>query len=75
MFVEVRSRTGDQHGDPLETVTPSKRRQVIRAARLFLQDERVAALAYRFDVVGVTFAPDRRTPPVLVHVESAFEVA
>jgi putative endonuclease len=74
VFVEVRSRTGEERGHPLETVTPRKRAQVIRAARLYLAHEAPAAAAgYRFDVVGVTFFADGR-PPDVSYVANAFEV-
>ena len=56
VFVEVRSRTGTDRGHALETVTQAKRAQVIRAARLFLAEESVAAESFRFDVVAVTFS-------------------
>ena len=74
VFVEVRSRTGMEQGDPLESITPRKRAQVIRAARMFLDSETVPATGYRFDVVGVTFFDDGRDP-LLTHVPAAFEVS
>jgi putative endonuclease len=74
VFVEVRSRTGVEQGDPLESITPRKRAQVIRAARMFIDSETVPATGYRFDVVGVTFFDDGREP-VLTHVPAAFEVS
>ena len=73
VFVEVRSRTGLEHGHPLETISARKRAQVIRAARLYLHEERVVASSFRFDVVGVTFHDDGR-PPECVHIEDAFRV-
>ena len=73
VFVEVRSRTGDERGHPLEAITPQKRARVIRAARLFLDAEKPAAKAYRFDVVAVTFWPDTLATDV-VHVRDAFQV-
>jgi putative endonuclease len=73
VFVEVRSRTGSEQGDPLESITPRKRAQVIRAARLYLDDEPARASAYRFDVVGVTFPPDGGEPS-LRHIPDAFDL-
>ena len=73
VFVEVRSRTGDDHGHALEAITPQKRARVIRAARLYLDAETPAAAGYRFDVVAVTFWDDGRAPDI-VHVPNAFEV-
>jgi putative endonuclease len=74
VFVEVRSRTGTELGDPLESITPHKQARVIRAARLYLDAERPGASAYRFDVVAVTFDPEGKAPPVVVHLPAAFEV-
>ena len=73
VFVEVRSRTGIEQGDPLESITARKRARVIRAARMFLDSETVPATGYRFDVVGVTFFDDDREPE-LTYVPAAFEV-
>ena len=71
VFVEVRSRTGTASGDPLETITPRKQAQIIRAARLYLDEAKPNAPAYRFDVVAVTFEGD--AAPSLVHIPAAFE--
>lgn len=73
VFVEVRSRTGVDRGHALEAITPHKRAQVIRAARLYLDAEAPSASGFRFDVVAVTFWDDARAPDV-VHVPNAFEV-
>jgi putative endonuclease len=72
VFVEVRSRTGTERGHPLETVDARKRARVLRAARMYIDEERPQAAVFRFDVVGVTFALDE-SPPELVHVEDAFQ--
>jgi putative endonuclease len=73
VFCEVRSRTGEDHGDPLEAIGPRKQARVIRAARLYLNEETVVATGYRFDVVAVTFY-DGGEPPRVVHIPGAFEV-
>lgn len=75
VFVEVRSRTGDELGHPLESITPAKQAQVIRAARLYLAEGASGpASGYRFDVVAVTFDPRGQAPPELLHLANAFEV-
>ena len=71
VFVEVRSRTGTDSGHPLETIDARKRARVLRAARMYIDEEHPNAAAYRFDVVGVTFALDE-SPPELVYIEDAF---
>jgi putative endonuclease len=74
VFVEVRSRTGTELGHPLESITPAKRAQVIRAARLYLAESPWPGGAYRFDVIAVTFDPEGQERPVLVHVPDAFQL-
>lgn len=73
VFIEVRSRTGEERGHPLESITPHKRAQIIRAARLYLDSAESSASAYRFDVIGVTF-PSDGGEPVLLHVPDAFDL-
>ena len=76
VFVEVRARTGEEHGHPLEAVGSRKRARVIRAARLYLASDDLRHApggGFRFDVVGVLFPSDGGAP-VLDHVPNAFEV-
>ena len=77
VFVEVRSRKGQDFGHPLEAVSGRKRAQVIRAARHYLASEDGAHHGsrfegYRFDVVGVSF-PENGGPPTCYHVPDAFD--
>jgi putative endonuclease len=54
VFVEVKSKAGDGHGDPLEMVTPVKVERIRRAAAAWLAAHReLAALELRFDVLAV----------------------
>jgi putative endonuclease len=76
VFVEVRARTGEEHGHPLEAVGGRKRARVIRAARLYLASDDLRHApggGFRFDVVGVLF-PGDGSAPVLDHIANAFEV-
>ena len=55
VFVEVRYRANSDRGSPLETVTLSKQRKLIRAASYYLQQhfgDRWPAC--RFDVIGIS---------------------
>ncbi|MGZ4292115.1 MAG: YraN family protein [Gaiellaceae bacterium] len=53
VFVEVKSKSGDGHGDPLEMVTPLKVERVRRAAEAWLgRNAALGGLAVRFDVVA-----------------------
>lgn len=53
VFVEVRTRTGEGFGSPLETIDFSKQRRIREVARHYLRERRPAYRDMRFDVVGV----------------------
>jgi putative endonuclease len=71
-FVEVRSRTGEAHGAPEETVDRRKARRVVLAAEDWAARNSVAGRDLRFDVVAVTFGEGA---PRLVHFPAAFDAA
>jgi putative endonuclease len=53
-FVEVKAKTGDRLGDPLEMVTEEKQRRLRLAAEAWLASHpECAGLEARFDVVAV----------------------
>lgn len=69
VFVEVKHRTTARHGHPLETVTLTKQRRLIKAALFYLQRNRLSCPC-RFDVLAVTGQP----PAFEFHwVQGAFE--
>ncbi len=54
VFVEVRYRRSARYGAGFETVTRSKQRKLLAAARAYLARHRHAGRSCRFDVVSVT---------------------
>ncbi|CAM3553046.1 YraN family protein [Halomonas lysinitropha] len=56
VFVEVRHRADSRHGHPLETITATKQRRLIRAARFYLQRNGLSCPC-RFDVLAVSGTP------------------
>ncbi len=76
VFCEVKSRKArgmEAARDPLESVHPQKRRQVRQMAGIWLatRQDRPRTRELRFDVVGITLAPDG-TLLRLDHIEAAF---
>lgn len=70
VFVEVRYRADDRWGDGLASITRSKQKRLINAARSWLaRHPEHATLPCRFDVVAITGQPDA---PSLRWVRSAF---
>jgi len=53
VFCEVKEKTGDCFGDPLEMVDERKQARLRRAAEAWLAQEPETDLAVRFDVVAV----------------------
>lgn len=72
VFVEVKTRSGQRFGTPLEAVAPRKQQKMIRAAQFFLSTKGLYQREARFDVVGISW-PDRE--PVVEHIENAFELS
>lgn len=71
-FVEVKARSGQQFGTPVEAVDWRKRRELVRSARMWISRHGQPGESYRFDVIGVLMAESK----VFVrHVENAFGVA
>jgi len=59
VIVEVRQRERADFGGALASVTPAKRRKIIRTTQYFLQREkRWRHFSLRFDVLGVEGLPD-----------------
>jgi putative endonuclease len=53
VFVEVRSRSDDEHGTASEAVGRTKRRKVTRVAEVYLRHRRPRFETCRFDVVAI----------------------
>ena len=71
VFVEVKTRRSDQHGQPSDAVTPAKQRRLTRLAVSFLKRHGLLDHPARFDVVSVTWPPDEK--PRIEHFKNAFE--
>ncbi len=69
-FVEVRSRTGRDHGGPEESVRRLKARRVVAAATDWALRNGGLAQHFRFDVVAVTFG---EAEPRIVLYRDAFD--
>ena len=68
---EVKARSGDRFGDPVEAVGWRKQREMARSAAVWIARHGRPGETYRFDVVGVLLQGERVR---VRHVASAFEV-
>jgi len=69
VFVEVKTRRSERHGQPEEAVKKGKRSTMIRGANAYVQ-ETIGELALRFDIVSVILHPTGK--PYIHHIPDAF---
>ncbi|MDP1796811.1 MAG: YraN family protein [Planctomycetaceae bacterium] len=72
VFVEVKTRRGVTHGQPVDAVDRNKQRRMTRAALVFLKQQRWMDRRSRFDIVTVVWAAVP-SPPQITHYRHAFE--
>lgn len=70
VFVEVRTRAGEEFVRVEATITAAKRTRVARAARHFLAVHKIEDRPLRFDVVTLVLGPEG--PPQIRHYKNAF---
>ena len=70
LFVEVKTRTGEGHGRPLEAVNREKRDLIRRGAREWLRLLGTRQIPWRFDVVEVLLTDGEK--PTVNWVRNAF---
>ena len=73
VFVEVRTRSRLDHGEPAETVAFVKQRKLSRAATAFLKSGKMLDRAARFDVVTIVWG-NSDGEQELKHFINAFEM-
>ena len=72
VFVEVRSTGGDDPLRPALSVDREKQRRLTDLALYYLRQHRLLDCMARFDVLAISWPPDKREP-VIVHYRQAFE--
>ncbi|MEP7013961.1 MAG: YraN family protein [Verrucomicrobiota bacterium] len=72
VFVEVKTRTSEDFGRPLEAVNRQKQRRIARGGLAWLRMLDNPDILFRFDVVEVILAED--APPRLEIIKNAFQL-
>lgn len=67
VFVEVKTRTGEQFGGVEQAVTPAKVRRLRRLAALWLAQQQGRWASVRIDVITIRIG--RRRTPELTHIQ------
>lgn len=52
-FIEVKTRSDNKFGLPVESITSTKQRQIIKTATVYLKENNLLEKRVRFDVVSV----------------------
>ena len=68
-FVEVKARTRDDYGLPVEAVTSYKQKRLLAAAFIYLENNKIQARDMRFDIVSVDLNTEQSEL-----IKNAFEV-
>ena len=68
LFVEVKRRSSLRYGRPAEAVDRQKQAHILRTAQLYLQENHLADVPLRFDVIEVL-------PGQIRHIENAFDAS
>lgn len=72
VFVEVRSTEEGSTANPAASVDLAKQKRLSRLALYFLQKKRLRDHAARFDVLTLSWPPEKSTPTI-DHIKNAFE--
>ena len=72
VFVEVRTRKGNEFGTPEESITPRKMRRLAVTAQSYLKEHGQEGLDWRVDLVAIRLGSGRRLESV-EHIRHAIE--
>ncbi|PQO40814.1 YraN family protein [Blastopirellula marina] len=73
VFVEVKTRAGDEKGTPTQAVNTEKQERLTRAALAYMRrHDLLGNCAARFDVIAIVW-PGDQAKPTINHIENAFE--
>jgi putative endonuclease len=70
IFVEVKSKSNKEYGEPEYAVTKSKQKQIIKIARAYLYENNITDIQCRFDVIAISY--ENYSDPKINHIENAF---
>lgn len=71
IFVEIKTRTSEQHQDILETVSRDKWNRVERAAQHYLSRRAARDVPCRFDMIAILLPAEGQ--PTVEHIEDAHQ--
>jgi len=70
VFVEVRTKTGDEFGSPGDSVNAAKKAKLVSTALSYLSSHRDAPEAWQIDFIGIKLDANGK-PAKIEHIENA----
>lgn len=71
IFVEIKSRYNYNYGSPIEAITYSKQKQIIKLCKFYIYINKLINYNFRFDVIEIFFNKDNDLY-YLNHITDAF---
>jgi len=65
VFVEVKTRTQNQFGTPLEAITKNKISKMVKTSQFYLSSRNLFSNSYRFDAIEIIFGGEK---PIINHL-------
>ena len=69
VFVEVKTRKSRKHGEPQESVTHFKQRNLIRTAQIYLKKHKLEEIDWRIDVIAIYLQNEKE--PEINYIQNA----
>ena len=72
VFVEVKTRTGNQYGNPEGAITPEKTLHMVESAQAYVQNNADLTGGWRIDVIAIRRGASEKSPEI-THFENAVQ--
>jgi putative endonuclease len=72
-FIEVKTRTSSNFGEPCEAVTPLKQLKIYRTAEVYIMKKKLYNFSFRFDVLEVFLSNDKKNYSIKL-IKDAFQL-
>jgi putative endonuclease len=69
VFIEVKARSSDSYGSPLDSITPKKQRSIRKVAEGYFYINKLENQECRFDVITIDYS---KSEPQIEHYINAF---
>jgi len=69
IFFEVKTRTSNKFGHPLEAITGQKKKHILRSCYYYLGKHNLFDNLYRIDAIGINLSPEGKFQ-ILTHVKN-----